>query len=354
MEFVIFTEIFQRSRTHTGSAGLGGNGQFARLAALRRPGPRSVVRLPHRGPRPRAAAVVDGWQTTFCPRTWVDQQAVTDMRRLLRQRTRWYQGHLQCWSRLPAAGEVRPQLAGGRRPGLPPDGVGRHAAHGPLLGDGPRGHRGRRAGRTRASSARSSPRHYGLPILVWYVAAFGLSWFYAWLYWMATPSMSFSQGGRLRPPLRGVHLHLAHLGVRGDRRMITRKQGWAKTARTKDVALSAHDPKVSVARPRRSAAAIVAPVSVTGGRGTRRGLRRSGHHPDPLRHHRRVRSPGRAVRHHDRQPGLPVRGVAGRTGRRLPGRRPGVRRRRHLHRVHLRRADRRTPSSTMSPPARRR
>ena len=33
-EFVTFTEIFQRARQRLGSVGLGGNGQFARLAAL--------------------------------------------------------------------------------------------------------------------------------------------------------------------------------------------------------------------------------------------------------------------------------------------------------------------------------
>ena len=34
MEFVIYTEVFQRGRRHLGSVGLGGNGQFMRLSAL--------------------------------------------------------------------------------------------------------------------------------------------------------------------------------------------------------------------------------------------------------------------------------------------------------------------------------
>ena len=36
MEFVIYTEVFQRGRRHLGSVGLGGNGQFMRLSAMRR------------------------------------------------------------------------------------------------------------------------------------------------------------------------------------------------------------------------------------------------------------------------------------------------------------------------------
>ena len=34
MEFVIYTEVFQRGRRHLGSVGLGGNGQFMRLSAM--------------------------------------------------------------------------------------------------------------------------------------------------------------------------------------------------------------------------------------------------------------------------------------------------------------------------------
>ena len=35
IEFVVFTEIYQRARRHLGTVELGGNGQFVRLAALR-------------------------------------------------------------------------------------------------------------------------------------------------------------------------------------------------------------------------------------------------------------------------------------------------------------------------------
>ena len=39
MEFVIYTEVFQRGRLHLGSVGLGGNGQFMRLSAMMSLGP---------------------------------------------------------------------------------------------------------------------------------------------------------------------------------------------------------------------------------------------------------------------------------------------------------------------------
>lgn len=241
MEFVVYTEVFQRARTHSGSAGLGGNGQFARLAAL--------VDL---GDEPWSDYLTEdldlglrlmfaGWRTAFCPRTWVDQQAVTDLRRLLRQRTRWYQGHLQCWSRLPAltrsdlSWKVAADLAYHLMIAVAMllmglyslTVVGAVAVIG-LVRPG--------------DLAPFFTSNHGLPLLIWYLAAFGLSWFYAWLYWMATPTLGF---------LRIVgyaHLYALYTyiwviaGVRALYRMALRKQGWAKTARTKDAAGAAPSP----------------------------------------------------------------------------------------------------------------
>src|SRR3954447_19794956 len=101
LEFVTFTEIFQRGRQRLGSVGLGGNGQFTRLSAL--------ATL---GPAPWTACLTEdldlglrlwagGHTNAFCPSTHVNQQAVTKLRRLLRQRSRWFQGHMQCWQRVP-------------------------------------------------------------------------------------------------------------------------------------------------------------------------------------------------------------------------------------------------------------
>ena len=102
MEFLVFTEIFQRARQRYGNAGLGGNGQFVRLSALyslgQDPWTDYLTEDLDMGLRLQAC----GWRTAFTPDTYVSQEGLTRLRPLLRQRTRWYQGHLQCWSRIPS------------------------------------------------------------------------------------------------------------------------------------------------------------------------------------------------------------------------------------------------------------
>ena len=101
MEFVGFSHLAQAARDRIGSVGLGGNGQFTRLSALRALGRDpwstcltedldlglSLTRL--------------GWRIRFCHTAWVAQQGVTMLRAWLRQRTRWAQGHYQCWTHFP-------------------------------------------------------------------------------------------------------------------------------------------------------------------------------------------------------------------------------------------------------------
>jgi cellulose synthase/poly-beta-1,6-N-acetylglucosamine synthase-like glycosyltransferase len=54
-----------------------------------------------------------GWRIAFTPDTHVSQQGLTRLRPLMRQRARWYQGHLQCWSRIALLLSSR-QLSAGR------------------------------------------------------------------------------------------------------------------------------------------------------------------------------------------------------------------------------------------------
>lgn len=95
MEFVVFTEVFQRGRRHLGSVGMGGNAQFVRKSAL------DVL-----GPRPWSHSLTEDfdlgvrlngtrWTNEFCSTSAVHQEGVTNLRRYLRQRTRWFQGNLQ-------------------------------------------------------------------------------------------------------------------------------------------------------------------------------------------------------------------------------------------------------------------
>jgi cellulose synthase/poly-beta-1,6-N-acetylglucosamine synthase-like glycosyltransferase len=101
MEFTVFTEIFQRARQRLGSVGLGGNGQFVRLSALDSLGEAPWTDCLTEDLDLGVRLIMGGWKNHYCPTATVDQQAVTSIGRWLRQRSRWFQGHLQCWRLLP-------------------------------------------------------------------------------------------------------------------------------------------------------------------------------------------------------------------------------------------------------------
>jgi cellulose synthase/poly-beta-1,6-N-acetylglucosamine synthase-like glycosyltransferase len=101
LEFGVIADASQVLRSKMGSVGLGGNGQFARLSTLSR-----------LGPAPWSACLVEdlelglrlhlqGVGIGYVWRASITQQGVTNVRRLLRQRTRWAQGNLQCIRYLP-------------------------------------------------------------------------------------------------------------------------------------------------------------------------------------------------------------------------------------------------------------
>ena len=101
LEFVTFSEVFQRGREAFGSVGLGGNGQFTRLSALKSLGDAPWTECLTEDLDLGIRLMLNGWKNRSCRTTFVSQQAVTTPRRLVRQRTRWFQGHLQCWQRVP-------------------------------------------------------------------------------------------------------------------------------------------------------------------------------------------------------------------------------------------------------------
>jgi cellulose synthase/poly-beta-1,6-N-acetylglucosamine synthase-like glycosyltransferase len=101
MEFTVFTEVFQRARQLIGSVGLGGNGQFVRLAALDSLGESPWTSCLTEDLDLGVRLLLDGWRNIYCPTVCVDQQAVTQIRRWLRQRARWFHGHMQCWRLVP-------------------------------------------------------------------------------------------------------------------------------------------------------------------------------------------------------------------------------------------------------------
>ena len=106
VEFSVYGLLYQAGRTRYGAAGMGGNGQFNRLAALD-----AIADAEAGGPwRDRLTEDQDlglrlleaGWWGSAEARATIDQQGLPQLRRLLRQRTRWAQGNLQAMAHLPA------------------------------------------------------------------------------------------------------------------------------------------------------------------------------------------------------------------------------------------------------------
>lgn len=100
MEFVTYTDVFQRARDAWGVALLGGNGQFVRLAAhldlAPDPWTDGLTEDLEQGLR----LICAGWRTRYCREVAVHQQGLVSIRRLVRQRSRWFQGHLQAWRQI--------------------------------------------------------------------------------------------------------------------------------------------------------------------------------------------------------------------------------------------------------------
>ncbi len=100
VEFAVYGHLFQAGRNDWGTAGMGGNGQFNRLSALddvaddEGPWRDKLTEDQDLGLRLIAA----GWEGRQDLRATVNQQGLSNLRPLLRQRTRWSQGNLQAIS----------------------------------------------------------------------------------------------------------------------------------------------------------------------------------------------------------------------------------------------------------------
>jgi 1,2-diacylglycerol 3-beta-glucosyltransferase len=235
MEFVAFTEIFQRGRQRVGSVGLGGNGQFTRLTALQSLGEAPWTDCLTEDLDLGIRLLCRGWVNDFCPTTHVEQQAVTDFRRLVRQRARWFQGHLQCWNRIPivlASDKLRDRtvydlLYHLTAPALvllstfpmvtfllsllintvqSPDGV-----LGMLTGEG------------------------GWLLVFWYLLAFGLAPIYGFVYWLKDEETSLPKAIGIAHVYNLYSYQWFIAGWRGAWAMLRGRRGWAKTSRTPDL-----------------------------------------------------------------------------------------------------------------------
>ena len=116
VEFGNYGLLYQLGRSLAGTAGMGGNGQFNRLSALD-----DVVADAAEGPWRDSLTedqdlglrlIAAGWRGRQEIRAAVEQQGVSNLRRLLRQRTRWAQGNLQALTQLRTLARCdRPLLA---------------------------------------------------------------------------------------------------------------------------------------------------------------------------------------------------------------------------------------------------
>ena len=226
MEFVIFTEVFQRGRRRVRSVGMGGNAQFVRLSALDALGPRPWTRSLTEdfdlGIRLNATT----WTNEFWPSASVHQQGVTNMRRLLRQRTRWFQGNLQALHLLRSV--AREQRGLGRADTLWQILTPYLLLTGSLL---------------TLSFLITMVTAAVAAVLRWeqswiwlvgaYVIAFGPARIYAWIYWR----IERREGLNLIKAVGYAHLFVLYgllpslYGWRALARELTGRTGWAKTAR---------------------------------------------------------------------------------------------------------------------------
>ncbi|WP_327005261.1 glycosyltransferase [Dactylosporangium sp. NBC_01737] len=101
LEFAAIANASQLLRNAAGTVGLGGNGQFARLSSLMRlgdaPWSHCLVEDLELGLRMH----LNGERIRYTSIANVNQQGLVDVKRLLRQRTRWAQGNLQCVGYVP-------------------------------------------------------------------------------------------------------------------------------------------------------------------------------------------------------------------------------------------------------------
>jgi hypothetical protein len=159
---------------------------------------------------------------------------VVQLRRLVRQRARWYQGNLQCWARIPdIVRSALPRavvfdllyqlLASSLILVMSIASVAFLAALGLMIGRDP------------AAAAHLVPGHFGLPLLAMYALAFGPALVYGPVYWLRDRETSLLRS------LAYAHLFTiyAYMWVpaawRAVWRTVRHRQEWAKTARSVEV-----------------------------------------------------------------------------------------------------------------------
>ncbi|MGF7122986.1 glycosyltransferase family 2 protein [Rhodococcus sp. AG1013] len=105
LEFRGPISAMQMARRYSRTVSIGGNGQLSRLSAL--------DAVAARFGEPWHGALLEdfelglhlillGWRNAYTTASWVDQEALPELKPLIRQRVRWAQGGMQCIRYLPA------------------------------------------------------------------------------------------------------------------------------------------------------------------------------------------------------------------------------------------------------------
>ena len=236
IEFLVYTDVFQTGRNLLGSTGLGGNGQFVRLAALETLGEDPWSDCLTEDLELGLNLLLHGHENRYCPTAAVDQQGVVSFRKFIKQRTRWFQGHLQCWNYVPRL------LRSGLRIKTKLDLVYHLVSPVVLLAASLLIMVGWAATLVGLVFFPEQVLHTLLDerMLVTYVFGFGLSPLVAWVYWRHEPQTSLLAG------LGYAHLYVLYsslwfiAGWRAVGRTALRRRSWAKTARIDEVEEAQH------------------------------------------------------------------------------------------------------------------
>jgi 1,2-diacylglycerol 3-beta-glucosyltransferase len=103
LEFAVWGKVFCKAKDRLGSMTLGGNGQCVRFSALSSLGDEPWQTSSLTEDLDLSLRLLSKeWRVRFCSSVAVWQEAVPRLGALVRQRSRWLQGHVVCWQHLPA------------------------------------------------------------------------------------------------------------------------------------------------------------------------------------------------------------------------------------------------------------
>lgn len=231
-EFLTFARISQKAREYLGSVGLGGNGQFVRLSALASLGGDPWTDCLTEDLDLGIRLMLAGWQNHYCADSFVSQQGVPAMKPLIRQRTRWFQGHITCWRHIPALMARKAPIVARTdtiyyllAPVLvflfmPGSIMFIFWSIYFLL--------------TGAGDAALNPLNYLPAVLVWYLFSFGALPTVVWTFWREEKEMSAWKAFLWAHVFSFFYVIWFIAGVKAIYRLARGQGAWAKTARTKE------------------------------------------------------------------------------------------------------------------------